>query len=97
MGNPSWHSKPCAESERPKSECTCRCKTTLHGILAKTRTEDSSSIREAPDFREKEPHKKKARRTAVVAAALTVAGTVGGPRPFQDHDVSPRMVNGRSM
>ena len=33
----------------------------------------------------------------VAAPAWTPASLVYTPRPFQDHDVSPRMVNGRSM
>jgi hypothetical protein len=78
MENPSWHSRECAESPSPKSECKCRCNKTLHGILAGTRPEDIPRDWEVPDFQEKEPRKKKARRVAAVAAVVTVTGTVGG-------------------
>jgi len=35
--------------------------------------------------------------TARDQLAATLRRDADGPRPFQDHDVSPRMVNGRSM
>jgi hypothetical protein len=78
MENPSWHSKACAESPAPKSECTCKCNKRLHGILAGTRLEDTLRPWEVPDFQEKEPHKKKVRWAAAAAAVVTVTGTVGG-------------------
>jgi hypothetical protein len=76
MENPPGHSITCAESHAPKSDCTCRCNTTLHGILLRPDHSEFSTPPEASTFRKNGPRKKK--KALATAAVLTITGTLGG-------------------